>query len=149
MQFQLTSDFIKNIEQLVANKDSNKLRELLHELHFADIAELPQPEENEAVSFLPTLMGKTQTPLRKLWFFRRREGGTKYGGKTIEAVISGDWKLLQNTPFEPQELYNLKADPQEQNNLAQKNRKMFNELTAAQRRQLQKYGTVPWQKPAE
>lgn len=114
----------------------------------ADLVGLPQPEDNEAVSFLPTLMGKTQTPLRKLWFFRRREGGTRYGGKTIEAVISGDWKLLQNTPFEPQELYNLKQDPKEENNLAGKNRKIFNELTAAQRLQLQKYGTVPWQKPS-
>jgi len=115
----------------------------------ADVTGLPQPEANEARSFLPTLMGKTQTPLRKKMFFRRREGGTRYGGKTIEAVIRGDWKLLQNTPFEPQELYNLKQDPQEENNLAGKNRKIFNELAAEQRRQLQKYGTVPWQKPAE
>jgi arylsulfatase A-like enzyme len=97
-------------------------------------------------SFLPTLLGKTQPPLRSHWFFRRREGGNRYGGKTIEAVIRGDWKLLQNSPFAPLELYNLKNDPQEQHDLSRKNRRMFNELSAALRKEIQRYGTVPWQK---
>ena len=101
----------------------------------------------EGVSMLPTFLGESQPPLREQWFFRRREGGTRYGGKTIEAVIQGDWKLLQNSPFAPQELYNLKNDPKEQENVAQKNRKVFGQLSAALRRQIQRYGSVPWQKP--
>ena len=52
MQFQLTSDFIKNIEQLVANRDGNKLRELLHELHFADIAELLEELSSDEATYL-------------------------------------------------------------------------------------------------
>ena len=40
MQFQLTNDFIEQIEQLIANKDGNALRQLLEEFHFADIAEI-------------------------------------------------------------------------------------------------------------
>lgn len=99
-------------------------------------------------SILPTLRGETQSELRTHWFFRRREGGNRYGGKTIEAVIHGDWKLLQNSPFQPLELYNLKTDPKEQHNLAQKNRKVFNQLSAALRKEIQRYGSVPWQKPA-
>jgi arylsulfatase A-like enzyme len=41
----------------------------------------------------------------------RREGGPQYGGRSCEAIIRGDWKLMQNDPFSPMELYNLKADP--------------------------------------
>lgn len=52
MQFQLTSDFIKNVEQLVAKKDGNKLRELLHELHFADIAELLEELSSDEATYL-------------------------------------------------------------------------------------------------
>lgn len=105
------------------------------------------PAGLDSVSILPTLEGKTQAPLRKHWFFRRREGGNRYGGKTIEAVRSGDWKLLQNSPFAPLELYNLKADPLEKENLAEKNRKKFNELSTLLRAEIQRYGSVPWQKP--
>lgn len=104
------------------------------------------PANLDAVSFLPTLEGKPQPPLRKNWFFRRREGGNRYGGKTIEAVRSGDWKLLQNSPFAPLELYNLKTDPLEVKNLANINRKKFNQLSAILRAEIQRYGTVPWQK---
>ncbi|HSH65503.1 MAG TPA: hypothetical protein VLB84_06825, partial [Bacteroidia bacterium] len=43
------------------------------------------PHKIDGVSFLPTLLGKEQPPLRTTSFFRRREGGLRYGGKTIEA----------------------------------------------------------------
>ena len=112
-----------------------------------EAAGIKVPAGLDSVSILPTLEGKTQDPLRKHWFFRRREGGNRYGGKTIEAVRSGDWKLLQNSPFAPLELYNLKADPLEKENLADKNRKKFNELSTLLRAEIQRYGSVPWQKP--
>lgn len=49
--------------------------------------------------------------------------GPAYGGKSYEAIIRGDWKLLQNDPFRPRELYNLKDDPQERNKLAMAKKK--------------------------
>ncbi|MFH1267626.1 MAG: sulfatase-like hydrolase/transferase [Planctomycetota bacterium] len=103
----------------------------------------------DGVSFLPTLLGRRQPALRTDWFFRRREGGASYGGKTIEAVRRGDWKLLQNSPFAPQELYNLRQDPLEQKDISRSQPKIFRELSAALRKEIQRYGTVPWQKPAE
>lgn len=112
-----------------------------------DACQIGTPKGLDSRSFLPTLLGRDQPELRSHWYFRRREGGTRYGGKTIEAVISGDWKLLQNSPFAPQELYNLKSDPLEQNDLAQKNKGKFNELAAELRKEIQRYGTIPWQKP--
>jgi arylsulfatase A-like enzyme len=102
-------------------------------------------------SFLPTLLGESQPPLREQLFFCRREGGPQYGGKTIDAVIEGPWKLLQNSPFQPLELYHLQNDPQEAQNLADgkmnsKDRAVFNRLSAALRLQQQRGGQVPWQK---
>ena len=105
------------------------------------------PDGIEARSLLPTLLGGKQKPLRDLWFFSRREGGLRYAGKTIEAVRRGPWKLLHNSPFEPMELYNLDDDPKEQTDLSKRRPKVFRELSAALRRQLQRYGEVPWQKP--
>ena len=104
-------------------------------------------ERIEGRSILPTLLGKAQMELRTDWFFSRREGGARYAGKTIEAMRRGPWKLLQNSPFASLELYNLASDPKEQTNLAKKNPKVFREMSAALRRQLQRYGEVPWQKP--
>ena len=48
----------------------------------------------------------------------RREGGPAYGGKSYEAIIRDDWKLMQNDPYGPLELYNLADDPYERRDLA-------------------------------
>jgi arylsulfatase A-like enzyme len=103
--------------------------------------------EIEGRTILPTLLGHDQPPQDRDLFWCRREGGNRYMGKTIHAVRRGDWKLLQNSPFAPLELYNLKDDPQEQTDLARSNPKMFNELAAALRAQIQRGGRVPWQPP--
>lgn len=100
----------------------------------------------DAVSILPTLLGKEQKIERDL-FFCRREGNNRYQGQDYYAMRRGDFKLLHNTPFQPYELYNLKDDPYEQNNLAEKNKKVFNEMSSALRRHIQRAGAVPWQKP--
>jgi arylsulfatase A-like enzyme len=99
-------------------------------------------------SILPTLLGESQQPEQRDLFFHRREGGERYGGLTIHAVRRGEWKLLQNSPFAPLELYNLSQDPAEQNDLASDNRKVYRELLAALRVQFQRGGAVPWQRPA-
>lgn len=99
----------------------------------------------EGRSILPTLQGEQQSTDKRDLFFHRREGGNRYGGLTINAIRRGDWKLLQNSPFAPLELYNLKVDPREENDLAKKNSRMFNELSRALRLQIQRGGAIPWQ----
>lgn len=105
------------------------------------------PRGIDGVSFLPALIGRDQASPKRDLYFVRREGGSAYGGKTIDALRRDDWKLLQDSPFQPLELYNLKSDPQETTDLAAKNRKMFNELGSALRQQIQRAGAVPWQAP--
>ncbi len=112
-----------------------------------EVAGQPAPAGIDGVSFLPTLRGEAQPEAARDNYFVRREGGPQYGGKTIEALKRGDWKLLQDSPFAPLELYNLKADPKEAENLAAKERKIFMELSAALRVHIQRGGQVPWQPP--
>jgi arylsulfatase A-like enzyme len=110
-------------------------------------AGLAAPAGIDGVSFLPTLRGEPQPELARDYYFVRREGGPAYGGKTIDAVRQGDWKLLQDSPFAPLELYNLKEDPRETTDLAGQQNKIFAALSAVLRRQIQRGATVPWQPP--
>jgi arylsulfatase A-like enzyme len=81
-------------------------------------------------------------------YFSRREGGGNYGGKSYEAVIRGEWKLLQNNPYSALELYNLKADPYERTNVIKENPRIARELQLALRTHIQRGGATPWQPPA-
>lgn len=101
----------------------------------------------EGKSFLNIMTGETDTVAERPLFFSRREGNMRYRGQTIEAVRMGDWKLLQNNPFEPQELYNLKEDPYETNNLIDQNWDKVKELNSLLMKHKQIRGAVPWQPP--
>jgi arylsulfatase A-like enzyme len=104
------------------------------------------PKQLDAVSLVPLLEGRVMPEGRELYFVRR-EGGKAYGGKDYQAIIRGEWKLMQNDPYTPLELYNLKNDPHETTNVAAKAPKVFNELSTALSRQIQRGGETPWQKP--
>lgn len=110
-----------------------------------EAAGLVPPAGIDGVSFLPTLRGEAQPELPRDLYFVRREGGPAYGGKTIEALRQGEWKLLQDSPFAPLELYNLKEDPREATDVSKEQKKVFATLSAALRRQIQRGATVPWQ----
>ena len=113
---------------------------------FLELAGVRPAGDLDAVTLVPLLAGKEMTMRRDL-YFTRREGGIAYGGKSYQALIRGYWKLLQNDPYSPLELYNLRDDPQETTDLAPTNRKMVSELSAALRGHIQRGGAMPWQKP--
>jgi len=100
--------------------------------------------EIDGRSILPTLLGKSQPDEDRVLFWMRREGGS-YNGRAYYAARYGDFKLVQNGPFEPMQLYNLKDDPQEQNPLDKKH-KMYQKLFTALRDHIIEAGAVPWQK---
>jgi len=60
-------------------------------------------------------------------------------------VRHGDWKLVQNSPFELLQLYNLKDDPEEKIPLG-KRHKEYRRLFAALQNHVNESGTVPWQR---
>ena len=98
-------------------------------------------------SFLPHALGESQPDVPRTLFFMRREGNNRYLGQDYYAVREGDWKLLHNNPHAPLELYNLRDDPQEEENLAAQHQDVVNRLASALRHQIQRAGAVPWQAP--
>ena len=113
---------------------------------FLELAGATPSKELDAVSLVPVLKGGKITTPRDLYFVRR-EGGVTYGGKSYEAIIRGEWKLLQNDPYSALELYNIQNDPGETKDLAASNKKVVNELAAALRLHIQRGGATPWQAP--
>lgn len=113
---------------------------------FLELAGVDRSLELDAESLVPILAGGSVTTARDLYFVRR-EGGPSYYGMSYHAIIRGEWKLMQNNPFSPLELFNLKSDPQETTNLATKAPKVFNELATKLQKHIQRGGSVPWQKP--
>ncbi|MFB3828529.1 MAG: sulfatase [Bryobacteraceae bacterium] len=105
-----------------------------------DAAGVAKPPRTDGVS----LLGPA-APDREL-FWVRRDGGGPYQGRDYYAARRGDWKLLQNSPFDPYELYNLKTDPRETRDLARAETARYRELAAALARHVQRAGAVPWQR---
>jgi arylsulfatase A-like enzyme len=101
--------------------------------------------EIDGRSILPTLTGGSQPQEDRVLFWVRREGGRQYGGQAWYAARQGDFKLLQNSPFEPLELYDLREDPKEQKPLDRKH-PMYNKLFTALQNHITQSGAVPWQK---
>ncbi|MBA2113479.1 sulfatase-like hydrolase/transferase [Bremerella alba] len=112
---------------------------------FVQLAGGTPADDLNAMSLVPLFEGKPMPPHTRDLYFVRREGGPRYGGKSYQAIIRDGWKLMQNDPYSPLQLYNLNEDPQEQNDLAKTNRKKFLQLQGAMRLQIQAAGNVPWQ----
>jgi len=112
------------------------------------IARTKPKDAIEGKSFYAELVGDEMAVDKKerSFYFVRREGGTRYGGQPIYALRKGDWKLLQNSPYEAYELYDLSADPQEQENLIKQKPEKYQELNALLMEHIQIGGRTPWQK---
>jgi len=85
----------------------------------AEMLETKKPKTTDGISFLPTLLGnagmQAPMPYRYYWW-----------GKS-QAVRKGDWKLIEHKG-KTIELYNLKTDPGESNNLTKQHPAKIEEL---------------------
>lgn len=99
--------------------------------------------EVDGVDLLPLLRGEQRALAPREHYFVRREGDG-YGGKTIEALRSGDYKILQDSPFAPLELYDMAKDPRERENLAPREPQVFHRLWKRLRAHIQRGGQTPW-----
>jgi len=108
-----------------------------------EAAGLPAPDDIDAISLLPLLTGKAgQLAERDLYFVRREGGGFK--GQTTQAIIRGPWKVLQNTPSGPLELYNLDADKLETTLSNKTAVPQLDGLGSALQQQIKRGTEVPW-----
>jgi hypothetical protein len=99
----------------------------------------------DALSILPILNGVDQITDQRTIFWMRREGNLLYGGHTYYAVRNGDFKLLQNTPWESRQLFNIKKDGSEKKPLRLDSPE-YNKLSLELMDHIRKSGSVPWQK---
>jgi arylsulfatase A-like enzyme len=72
------------------------------------------PEPIDGISMLPTLLGQPQTNHHDFLYWEFHERGFQ------QAVRMGDWKAVRLKVGAPLELYNLKSDIGEKNNVADK-----------------------------
>lgn len=103
----------------------------------------------DGIDLLPGLMGKSRDEEdNRMVYFMRREGGI-YGGLCYYAVRKGAYKLLQNTPYEKLQLFDIISDPYEElpldPNLEQFQEK-FKELKYGLSQHIRKAGAIPWEK---
>ena len=91
----------------------------------AEITGTSTPDNIDGISFLPTLLGKVQKKHDYLYWEFHERGGRK-------ALRKGDWKLVHYNVLKAEkmttELYNLKSDPGEENNLAEDQPEIVKEL---------------------
>jgi arylsulfatase A-like enzyme len=78
----------------------------------AEVAGVPIPSGMDGISILPTLLGQKQIKLHDSLYFEIYEPYFQ------QSVRWGDWKGYRLGTKAPLELYNLKADPTEKQNLA-------------------------------
>lgn len=92
---------------------------------FAELTQSEKPQNIDGISFANTLLGKNQSEHEYLyWEF------PSYGGQ--QAVRLGNWKAIRKNIRKGNlkiELYNLKIDPQEQHNIAEKHPEIITRMS--------------------
>lgn len=101
--------------------------------------------EIDGISILPLLKGSEQVTDDRLVYWVRREGNLNYGGQAYYATRYKQYKLQQNTPWEPLQLYNLQTDPTEQHPLDKQTTEMYGKLFRGLMEHIRTAGAVPWQ----
>jgi len=93
-----------------------------------ELAGIPlKPEEhNDGVSLLPLLKGDTIAERPLIWHYPHYGN---QGGEPTSIIRLGDWKLIHYYEDGHEELYNLKNDIGEANDLASENQKKVKELS--------------------
>jgi arylsulfatase A-like enzyme len=90
----------------------------------AEIAGVKAPEKIDGISMLPTLLSQSQTNQHAFLYWEFHERGFQ------EAARMGDWKAVRPQADEKLELYNLKTDLSEKENVADKNPEIVAKMDA-------------------
>lgn len=90
----------------------------------AEIAGVKAPEKIDGVSMLPALLGQSQTNQHAFLYWEFHERGFQ------QAARMGDWKAVRPQAEEKLELYNLKTDINEKENVAKNNPELVEKFEA-------------------
>jgi arylsulfatase A len=101
-----------------------------------EIARLKVPDDRpiDGVSLVPLLEGKPLPPRKHALYWRYDGGGRDDPGPMKMALRDGDWKVLADEAFTKFELYNLREDVAEKNDLAGKEPRRLKEMADALRK---------------
>ena len=111
---------------------------------FCDLAGVRVPEEVDGSSLSPILFEKGQLLSERYLYWVRREGG-HYGGQAYYAARLGDYKILQNTPYEAFQFFNVGTDPYETTPLETSDSEVYAKLRKQLQEHIRSSGKVPWQ----
>lgn len=108
-----------------------------------EIAFVKPRKDIDGFSVLPLLVGKEQTNRHDFLYWEFHERGFQ------QAVRMGDWKAIRPQASEPLELYNLKTDPAEKQNVAGQNPEVVAKLEKYLKTARAESNRWPIKKPVE
>jgi arylsulfatase A-like enzyme len=103
-------------------------------------AKIPAGVKVDGLSLVSYLKGGP-APTREYFYWELHEG------RPIQAIRFGDWKAVRSGPFKPLELYNLKTDPGEANNLAAQNPDLVAKAESLIKHARTEDPNWPWKEP--
>ena len=110
-----------------------------------DLTAVPVSHEIDGISILPLLRGEEQDTGDRMVHWVRREGNSRYGGQAYYASQYRDFKILQNTPWEPIQFFNIKEDPKEQSPIGERSSDTYKNLFNGLMEHIRQTGMIPWQ----
>ena len=110
------------------------------------LANIPVAHEIDGLNVLPVLLGEKMVTDDRLVYWVRREGNIRYQGRAYYSARYGNFKLLQNTPWEPYQFFDLSKDPKEENPISNpSDDETYKQLFRGLMEHIRVSGMVPWQ----
>lgn len=99
----------------------------------------------DGMSILPLLRGEKQITDNRIVYFVWREGNMNYGGLAYYTARFKQLKILQNTPWEPMQYFNMSNDPYEKQPLGEKGDKDYKRLFMELTEHIRLAGAIRWE----
>jgi len=138
--------FVRWLGKISPNQNTDNVAMLMDLMPtFTEIASNTKPKDIDGISIMPMLLKPEKMAKERTLFWVRKEGWD-HNGLSYYAARKGAHKLVQNTPYQPFQFFNLIDDPFEKFPLEENSAKEFSELRAELTQHIRSSGHVPWQR---